>query len=198
MANASRYYGVNFNNLRKALYLIYFGTDDGACESFDSPKYKYLIPLQGNFENPVEPGSKDTYIQYWIENDTSLTRDGFRQEGDDSWNEQKCVAAILLRFVGRDAEDWARAFRHMCLRQDIGAIWSGVCNAEKLAFTAPLVPRKLYNHGLSATIGFDIRFKLYYDECIATGWKPLEGVYLGILGDITAGNVSGESGREGQ
>ena len=36
----NKYLGVNFNNLRKAIYLLYFGVDNGACEDFNSPKYK--------------------------------------------------------------------------------------------------------------------------------------------------------------
>lgn len=198
MADQARYFGVSFSNLRKALYLLYFGVDGGACNSFDSPKYKYIIPMQGNFENPVDFKSKDTYIQYWIESDSSLVRDGYEQQGEDSWNVQKCVASVLLRFVGRDAEDWARAFRHMCLRKDVGEIWSGVCNAEKLPYTSPIVPRKIYNSGMNASVAFDIRFKLYYDECIATGWKPLEGVCFDVIGDMTvSGDVPLESGRGG-
>ena len=198
MADQAGYYGVSFSNLRKALYLLYFGVDGGACNRFDSPKYRYIVPMQGNFENPVDYGSKDTYIQYWIESDQSLVRDGYEQQGDGSWNMQKCVASVLLRFVGRDAEDWARAFRHMCLRKDVGEIWSGVCNAEKLPYTSPIVPRKIYNSGMNASIAFDIRFKLYYDECIATGWKPLEGVCFDVVGDITvSGDVPLESGRGG-
>ena len=40
MADETRYLGVNFNTLRKALYLLYFGVDGGNCNNFDSPKYK--------------------------------------------------------------------------------------------------------------------------------------------------------------
>ena len=66
MADIARYNGVNFNNLRKALYLLYFGIDKGACNSFESPKYKYIIPMQGNFENPLQLNEKDTFMMFWI------------------------------------------------------------------------------------------------------------------------------------
>ena len=131
----NKYLGVNFNNLRKAIYLLYFGVDNGACEDFNSPKYKYIIPMQGNFENPVnDVDANDTYIMYWIDEDTSITQDDYvvDEETNVGYNRQKCVANIMLRFIGKDAEDWARALRHLVKRSNVTQIWSGVCNAEKL------------------------------------------------------------------
>ena len=184
MSDKSKYFGVNFNNLRKALYLLFFGVDNGACNNFDSPKYKYIIPMQGNFENPLEIGEKDTYIMYWIEKDQSLTQDDYVEEGDTGYNRQKCVASILLRFIGKEAEDWAKSLRHLVKRKGVTMIWSGVCNAEKLVYTAPVKPQRVYYSGLNSQIAFDIRFKLYYDECINTGWEPLTGIDFTVTGDI--------------
>lgn len=187
----SKYLGVNFNNLRKALYLLYFGVDNGNCNSFDSPKYKYIIPMQGNFENPMELNENDTYIMYWIEEDKSLTEDDYVQDGKVGYNRQKCVADILIRCIGKDAEDWSRSFRHLCKRSGVTDIWSSVCNAEKLVYTAPIVPRKLDYAGMNSQIAFDIRFRLYYDECIDTGWKPLTGIDFTTVGEITVeGSIS--------
>lgn len=186
MANKSRYLGVNFNNLRKALYLMFFGIDEGNCEDFSSPKYSYIIPIQGNFENPLqEADAKDTYIMYWIEQDKSITQDDFVETEEDSYNRQKCVANILIRTVGKEAEDWIKTFRHLCKRKEVTKIWSGVCNAEKLEFTMPIIPRKISFFGKNNQIAFDCRFKLYYDECISTGWKPLEGINFKIQGNLT-------------
>lgn len=184
MADIARYNGVNFNNLRKALYLIYFGIDKGACNSFESPKYKYIIPMQGNFENPLQLNAKDTFIMFWIERDESLTQDDYVQYGDQGFNRQKCVASILLRFIGAEAEEWSKAFRHLTKRKGVTEIWSGVCNAEKLEYTSPIVPRKVNYTGKNSQIAFDVRFKLYYDECISTGWQPLTGVDFTFEGNI--------------
>ena len=185
MADGNKYLGVNFNNLRKALYLLYFGVDGGKCESFDSPKYKYIIPMQGNFENPLELKDKDTYILYWIERDQSLTQDDYVEADDTGYNRQKCVASILLRFVGKEAEDWVKVFRHLAKRSGVTEIWSGVCNAEKLEYTSPVKPQRVYYSGLNSQIAFDVRFKLYYDEVISTGWLPLEGINMTTLGKVT-------------
>lgn len=184
MADIARYNGVNFNNLRKALYLIYFGIDKGACSSFESPKYKYIIPMQGNFENPLQLNAKDTFMMFWIERDESLTQDDYVQYGDQGFNRQKCVASILLRFIGAEAEEWSKAFRHLTKRKGVTEIWSGVCNAEKLEYTSPIVPRKVNYTGKNSQIAFDVRFKLYYDECISTGWQPLTGVDFTFEGNI--------------
>ena len=194
MANETRYYGVNFDNLRKSLYLMFFGVDlvkdkDGKelalSQSFDSPKYKYIIPMQGNFENPLQMDDKDTYIMFWIENDRSLAQDDYViDENNEGWNRQKCVASILVRFIGKQSETWVKTFRHLTKRKGITSIWSGVCNAEKLEYTSPIIPRKVNYTGKNSQVAFDIRFKLYYDEVISTGWKPLEGVSFLVREDI--------------
>lgn len=195
MANEARYLGVNFNNLRKALYLMYFGVDEvkdkngnvikALSQDFSSPKYKYIIPMQGNFENPLELNDKDTFIMYWIERDESLTRDDYVEDDETGYNRQKCVASILVRFIGKEAETWVKAFRHLAKRNGVTDIWSGVCNAEKLEYTSPVIPRKIIYSGLNSEIAFDVRIKLYYDEIMTTGWKPLEGIDFTVKGEIT-------------
>lgn len=187
MENEIKYYGVNYNNFRKALYLLYFGVDEGRCNDFSSPKYKYIIPMQGNFENPLqEENANDTFIQYWIENDRSLTQDDYQiDEENRGWNRQKCVATILMRFIGKEAEDWVKAFRHLAKRRGVTDIWRGVCNAERLEQAYPVVPRRVNYFGKNSEIAFDTRIKLYYDEVISTGWKPLTGVNFDIEGEIT-------------
>ena len=200
MANRAGYLGVNFNNLRKALYLFYFGADEvkdnkgnvikALSQDFDSPKYRYIVPMQGNFDNPLQKEDEmdfahDTFIQYWISEDKSLTQDDYIQEGDTGYNRQKCVASILVRFIGKEAETWVKAFRHLAKRSNVTQIWSGVCNAEKLVYTSPIIPRRINYFGKNSQIAFDVRFKLYYDEVIATGWKPLQGVNMTVKGEVT-------------
>lgn len=191
-----KYFGVNFDNIRKALYLMFFGVDaikDGAgnivasrSDDFNSPKYKYIIPLQGNFDNPLtKEDAKDTFILFWIDKDESLTQDDYVvDENDVGWNRQKCVATIFLRFVGKEAEDWSKTFRHLAKRKGVTEIWSGVCNAEKLEYTMPVRPQRVDYFGKNSQIAFDVRFKLYYDEVISTGWKPLEGITFLVRDNI--------------
>jgi len=195
MANTVGFIGVNFDNLRKALYLLFFGAGEVKdnngnvikylCDDFESPKYKYIIPMQGNFENPLQLNDKDTYIMYWIEIDESLTQDDYTEDEEGNGvDRQKCVANILVRFVGKEAETWVKTFRHLAKRKDVSKIWAGVCNAEKLFYTSPIIPRKVNYTGKNSQVVFDVRFKLYYDESISTGWKPLEGVNFNIQANL--------------
>lgn len=203
MEDRARFSGVNFDTLRKALYLMFFGIDPlkdengndikdksgniiGQCNNFDSPKYRYIVPMQGNFENPLQGDfAHDTFIQYWISEDRSLTQDDYTEdEKGFAVDRQKCVATILLRFIGKEADTWVKTFRHLTKRNEVSKIWYGVCGAEKLEYTMPIVPRKINYFGKNSQIAFDVRFKLYYDECIRTGWQPLEGINFKVEGHI--------------
>ena len=198
MEDRAGFTGVNFNNLRKALYLMFFGIDPiydknknivgSKSDDFNSPKYKYIVPMQGNFDNPLfreEELNKDTFIEYWISEDKSLTQDSYSTDKEgEAVNKQQCVATVLLRFIGREADTWVRTFRHLAKRNDVWSIFEGVCNAKKLEYTMPIIPRKINYFGKNSQIAFDVRFKLHYDECIRTGWKPLEGINFKIEGKI--------------
>ena len=176
--------GVNFNNLRKALYIIFFGVK--GSETFNSKNYRYIVPMQASWENPLNcADSKDTYIQYWIERDEELTQDDYIEASGTGFNRQKRIAHVLLRFIGKSAEAYSKVFYHMNKRKDLGEMWSGVCNAEKLLFTSPCLPTRIDYFGKSTSIAFDVRFKLYYDEVISTGWEPLTGIDFKLKGEIT-------------
>ena len=69
-------------------------------------------------------------------------------------------------------------------RKDVPSIWAGVCNAEKLLYTAPCIPARIDYFGKGTSIAFDVRFKLYYDEVISTGWQPLKGINFTFNGEI--------------
>ena len=97
-----------------------------------------------------------------------------------------------MRFIGKDAETWVKTFRHLAKRSNMGNIWSGVCNAEKLEYTSPVVPRKIIYSGMNSEIAFDIRFKLYYDECIRTGWEELKGINFKVTGKIYVDDIKEE------
>lgn len=190
--NSTTYTGVNFANLRKALYIIFFGVN--GSETFDSENYKYVIPLQASWENPLNTAdAKDTYVQFWIEKDEELTQDDFvySDDGYKGFNRQKRIADVLLRFIGKEAEAWSKVFYHMNKQSDLGAMWSGVCNAEKLLYTAPCYPRRIDYFGKNTSIAFDVRFRLQYDEFIALNWVPLTGINISVKSDIkVAGEIS--------
>ena len=165
----SSYYGVSFNNLRKALWLIYFGEQYSEEEA-----YKYIIPMKQNFENPIEDMGDDTYIQYFINKDKRLTQDQFGNNTNFTYK----LAEVTLRFVGEQAEDWAKATHHLTKRQSIYKIFAGVCNASLLEFIGDIKPTVVYFFGKNASVAFDVDLKLEYNETMKLDWQPLTGVTL--------------------
>lgn len=163
------YTGVTFNNLRKALYYIYFGEDVGELEA-----YKYIIPRQQNFFIPIEPTGNDTFIQFFIDKDERLTQDTFRYKE----NAVRKVAHCSLRFVGKNAEVWAKAFHHLTKRSDVYAVFLGTCQAQLLEYVEEIYPTVVTFKGVNTHIAFDIMFRLDYSETMELDWLPLEKVSL--------------------
>ena len=163
------YYGLTFNNLRKALYYLYFGAGYDEQEA-----YKYIIPMQQNFFNPIENMGKNTYIQFFIERDERLTQDQFGENTNYVHKLGHCIA----RFVGENAENWAKAFHHLTKRSDTYSIFLGTCQAEALEAIGDIVPTQVTFDGKNVNIAFDIEFKLRYTESIDIGWLPLVHVEL--------------------
>lgn len=163
------YYGLTFNNLRKALYYLYFGVNYSETDA-----YKYIIPMQQNFFNPIEDLGNDTYIQFFIERDSKITQDQF----GDNTNYVHKLGTCVLRFVGVKAEMWAKAFHHLTKRMDTYKIFEGTCQAEQLEAVGDIIPTQVTFNGRNVNIAFDLEFKLWYKESIDLGWLPLEVVSL--------------------
>lgn len=181
--------GLDYTTLRKALYGIYFGRE--GIHDFKSEKYKYIIPMQGNWLNPIEqdPLSKGTFIQYCIERNESLTQDDYVYDRPDdesiiAYNRQKCVATILLRFTGENAEQYVKVLRHVIKRSDVGEIFAQLCNASKFEHTGAIYAHHISYPGKNTVLSFDIRFKVYYDELLRMDWDILKGVNFNIIGNI--------------
>jgi hypothetical protein len=163
------YYGLTFNNLRKALYYLYFG------EQYDEKEaYKYILPMQQNFFNPIENMGKNTYIQFFITLDSKITQD---QYGERT-NYAHKLGVCALRFVGENAEEWAKAFHHLTKRRDTYKIFEGTCQAESLEAVGDIHPTQVVFDGKNVNIAFDLEFKLWYKESIDLGWLPLVKVEL--------------------
>ena len=150
----SVYLGVNFNNLRKAIWLIYFGESIPEVEA-----YKRILPMQQNFFNPIEDEPDETgrdpvdsYVQYFIEWDRKITNDQFGYNTNFNYK----IAKINLRFIGASAEDWAKSTHHFTKRQDISKIFKGVCNADVLESPGDIYPVNTNFFGLNSSIAFDV------------------------------------------
>ena len=175
----AEYSGATFANLRAAIcatYFLYRGMSPAEWEDAQ----KYVVPMQHNWETPIRPGTQDTWIQFWIDEDDRLTQDENREDG----NQTRKVMRVTLRFLGARAEVWAKAFHHLTKRRNVPIFFSEYCNAQMLEYISPIVPINVDYFGVgNTTIAHDISFNLYYIERIEFTDEPLEYISLapGIL-----------------
>jgi hypothetical protein len=167
-----QYEGVTFDTVRAALCAVYFLRKDMPVEEW-TEALRYVVPSQHNFENPIEPGRQDTWIQYWIDSDGRETQD-YNQCGE---NRALKTAWVSVRFLGRRAETWAKAFHHLIQRKSVPVIFQEYCNANMLEHVSPIVPVNVDYFGIgNTTVAHDLSFTLTYMETISLGWQPLEYV----------------------
>lgn len=157
-----RFIGVSFETVRVAITNLYFLHDGMTKEEFNKAK-EFVVPMQHNYMNPIIPGSQDTWIQYWVNEDEKNGRD--YAEGDT--NTCKKMATVTLRFLGTRAEVWAKSFHHLTERESCSAIFKKVCNAGFLGYISSIVPSNIdYFKTGNTEIAFTLSFKLEYDEII--------------------------------
>ena len=168
------YTGVTFDNVRAALCATYFMHKDVTQEEWQQA-LQYVIPSQHNFESQIEPGSQDTWIQFWIDEDDRHTQD--YNEGSN--NLVMKTASISVRFLGVRAEVWAKAFHHLTKRKSVATYFAEYCNAQMFEYVSPIVPVNVDYFGVgNTTIAYDIGFTLAYLEHMDLDWEPLEYVSM--------------------
>jgi hypothetical protein len=158
------YTGVTFDNLRAALCATYFLYQDMPQEEWHE-SLQYVIPMQHNFENPIEPGAQDTWIQFMIYN-------------TENKNQTMKVSRITVRFLGKRAEVWAKAFHHLTKRRSVAWYFDEFCNASMLEYVSAITPVNVDYFGVTTTIAHDLCFDLHYNEVMEFDWQPLEYVSI--------------------
>ena len=176
------YEGVTFDNLRAALCATYFYRDGMSQEEWKEA-LEYVIPMQHNFENPIEPGTQDTWIQFMIDDDERLTQD--HNSGNENITFK--VARISLRFLGTRAEVWAKSFHHLTKRRSVAAFFQSYCNATMLEYISSITPMNIDYFGGNPSIAHDLTFSLSYEEILDLEAEPLNYVSF-PSGDM---NISG-------
>ena len=167
------YKGVTFESVRRALYALYFYQDGDTTEDM-LESFKYIIPMQHNFFIPIEKETEDTYILYFIDRDTILNQDSILYDRNLSTKR----AEVSVRFVGINAESWAKALHHLTKRNDTYKIFLDVCNAERLEQVDDIVPVNVDYFGNNTSIAFDARLFLTYTEELDLDWEALKKVTL--------------------
>lgn len=185
-----KYEGVTFNNLRAAICAAYFLYEDMPVAEWREA-LKYVVPQQHNFQNPIEPGSQDTWIQFWIDEDDRLTQD----YNTETTNQTMKVAQVTLRFLGVRAEVWAKAFHHLTKRKSVPQFFQDFCNATMLEYVTPIVPMNVDYFGVgNTTVAYELSFSLHYDEVMEFDREPLEFISVPpgeISGSLSTGGKDG-------
>ena len=179
-----QYEGVTFANVRAALCATYFMREN-MSEGEWREALGYVVPMQHNWANPIKPGSQDTWIQFMVDEDDRLTQD----YNESNANRVMKVARITVRFLGRRAETWAKAFHHLTKRQSVPGYFLEYCNGQMLEYVSPIVPINVDYFGVgNTTVAFDLSFDLQYVEFMEFDWRPLEYISVGdgeIEGAVT-------------
>jgi hypothetical protein len=190
--------GVTFDTLRAALAFIYFGYEGMTQEEWHKA-LEYVVPMQHNIMNPItlsgrkEIPARDTFIEYWIDDDDRLTQDSKGmvaiKDGEDSrkfYQTDECqkLARITVRFIGANGEAWAKLFHHLTKRPEVAGVLAEYCNAQMLEYIGPIRPMNVDYFGAQNTaIAYDIVMMLQYVEVI-----KLPGERLGLI-SIAAGSI---------
>lgn len=180
--------GVTFDNVRSALACIYFGITAESTQEEYEYAMQYVIPRQHNYENPIKHGSGDTFVEYWIDDDDRLTQDYNQDRWTiDSEGQDKAVRAnicdkvarVSLRFLGNQAEAWAKMIHHLTKRNIVAIMFGEWCNATALEYVGSIKPTNVDYFGVqNTTIGFDIDLQLQYKEVIELTAEHIEFLSL--------------------
>jgi hypothetical protein len=169
------------------MYFYYDGMPDDEFKR----AVEYVVPMQHNFDNPLNrKGAKDTFIEYWIVSDDRLTQDYIERSADKT----RKLVVVDLRFLGVEAETWAKAFHHLTKRPGVAGIFAEVCGATMLEYTGSVRPVNIDYFGVgNSSIAFDLTIQLQYVEAIELAWKPLE--YISVAsGEIISGGIREPAG----
>ena len=200
--------GLTFDNLRAALAMLYFGKE-GMTDDEWRRALIHVVPMQHSMENPIKLSKeagvapRDTFIEYWIDEDDRVTQDftGQRMAADDEYDGEKLTpfqtsesvktARCTIRFMGAQAEAWAKLFHHLSTRRSAGNILYEYCNGTAFPYIGPVRPINIDYFGVqNSTVAYDITFMLQYREVLRI---PAER--LGLVG-VAGGDIELEGGAE--
>lgn len=167
---ASVYQGVTINNLRQAFMYLYFGVPANMEER--DRFLRYVLPMQQNFMNPIEVDTDDTYIMVIYDDDKKITQDAKSNATEYTLKLAECA----VRFVGAQAELWAKRFHHIDDYPEAYKIFLGTCQGEILPYIGSIRPTNAQFFGKNYTLAFDVDFKIEYHESVDLEWLPLKSV----------------------
>lgn len=186
------YNGVTFQNIRHSLFNMYFYYDGMPQEEIDAAM-GYVLPMQHNFENPLQQAdANDTFIEFWVSRDERLAQDFTQATVTGGENAAYKLASVDIRFVGCEAETWAKAFHHINQRENVADIFYQLCDGKILEGVGDIIPVNIDYYGVgNSSIAFDLTIKIEYKESVVLEWKPLEYISL-APGEIVTGGIDSQ------
>lgn len=186
------YLGVTFESVKWALFNVFF-YQEGMQEKEIEELSKYVVPMQHNFDNPLQGDmAKDTFIEFWVSRDSRIAQDYSQTNGTTGENAAWKTAEVDVRFVGVEAETWAKAFHHITQRPRVAEIVADLCKGEVLEFVGDIIPVNIDYYGVgNSSIAFDLSMKIKYNESVKLNWKPLEYISL-APGEIISGGLGAD------
>lgn len=185
------YEGVSFRSIRELLHFIYLYDENETDEANRASMEKYVLPMQHNFENPLKGETYDTFIEYWIAKDERITQDANGLGDGTGENFAKKLATVDVRFVGAQAETWAKSMHHLIRRPQVHYACAELLGkaSKILEYVTSIIPVNVDYYGTgNASIAFDLSLQIEYNESIKLEWKPLQ--YIGLVpGTVVAGKI---------
>lgn len=169
--------GVCMQSVHAVLQQLIYGTDEDPEKqaAIDALGDKYIIPMLHNYVNPISPTSKDTFIEYIIEEDNRVTQD---QRAYNAEAVAVKVAVVFVRFIGAQGEQLAKLFHFLTCRTDTANIWIKECNARMLDYISPIMCSVIDYYGHNSALAWDVRLRVNYTESLQLSQSTLTGVSL--------------------
>lgn len=142
---------------------------------------KYIVPKQGNWWNPQQPGANiANWCAYRIKSNKPRTAPFYKEitDGTNSVVVLK-IASVELQFVGPQSEQLAQSVAMWPLRGDVKAQLQTVNGAVMYEdYTA--IPSDFYQDGSNTVLAWNVPdLKISWYDVLDTSQQPLQTIDIG-------------------
>ena len=146
---------------------------------------KYIVPKQGNWWNPQQPGANvANWCAYRIKNNRPRTAPFYTETTEEGQTAENSVcvmklASIELQFVGPDSEQLAQSVAMWPLRGDVRTQFQKVQGSVMYEdYTA--IPSDFYQEGNNTVVAWNVPdIKILWYDLLATNQQPLKTIDIG-------------------
>jgi hypothetical protein len=146
---------------------------------------KYIVPKQGNWWNPQQPGANiKNWCAYRIKSNKPRTAPFYKETTQPGQTPQNSVcvlkiASIELQFVGPQSEELAQSLAMWPMRSDVKALLATVNGAVMYEdYTA--IPSDFYQEGNNTVLAWNVPdVKILWYDVLNTNQQPLKTIEMG-------------------